>query len=94
MVFTKFHKNFIYTDKENQGSKTKKAVHLGGFFVTIVFRLLSVLFGRLGSDLLSRALRRSTISATCFHGRVRDGIGCLPRAITTKPSKENRDYLH
>ena len=30
-----------------------------------------------GSDLLFRALRRSTIGAEGFHGRVRDGIGCL-----------------
>ena len=30
-----------------------------------------------GSDLLSRVLRRSTIGAGEFHGRVRDGIGCL-----------------
>jgi hypothetical protein len=34
-------------------------------------------FGRPGSDLLSRVLRRSTIGAEGFHGRVRDGIGCL-----------------
>src|SRR6266849_5856044 len=30
-----------------------------------------------GGDLLSRVLRRSTIGAEGFHGRVRDGIGCL-----------------
>ena len=47
---------------------------------------LSVL-GRSGSDLLSRVLRRSTIGARGFHGRVRDGIGCLPPAITTRSSK-------
>src|SRR6266849_8079759 len=29
-----------------------------------------------GGDLLFRALRRSTIGAEGFHGRVRDGIGC------------------
>ena len=29
-----------------------------------------------GGDLLSRALRHSTIGAEGFHGRVRDGIGC------------------
>ena len=35
---------------------------------------------RPGSDLLSHALRRSTISAEGFHVRVRDGIGCwVPR---------------
>jgi hypothetical protein len=33
--------------------------------------------GRPGSDLLFRALRRSTIGAEGFHGRVRDGIGCF-----------------
>ena len=33
--------------------------------------------GRPGDDLLSRVLRRSTIGAEGFHGRVRDGIGCF-----------------
>jgi hypothetical protein len=33
--------------------------------------------GKPGGDLLFRALRRSTIGAEGFHGRVRDGIGCL-----------------
>ena len=33
--------------------------------------------GRPGDDLLSRVLRRSTIGAEGFHGRVRDGIGCI-----------------
>ncbi len=32
---------------------------------------------RPGSDLLSRVLRRSTIGAGAFHGRVRHGVGCL-----------------
>ena len=32
-------------------------------------------FGRPGSDLLSQALRLSTIGAEGFNGRVRDGIG-------------------
>ena len=31
---------------------------------------------RSGGDLLFHALRRSTIGAEGFHGRVRDGIGC------------------
>ncbi len=42
---------------------------------------------RLGGDLLSRALRRSTIGAEGFHGRVRDGIGWDTLAMTTKSSK-------
>ena len=32
-----------------------------------------------GGDLLSHVLRRSTIGADGFHGRVRDGIGCVTR---------------
>ena len=43
--------------------------------------------GRPGNDLLSRALRRSTIGAKGLHGRVRDGIGCGPLAIATRSSK-------
>ena len=39
--------------------------------------------GRPGSDLLSRALRQSTIGAAGFHGRVRNGIGWGTCAITT-----------
>ncbi len=42
---------------------------------------------RSGGDLLSRVLRRSTIGATGLNGRVRDGIGCLPRAVTTGPAE-------
>ncbi|CAN0491702.1 unnamed protein product [Laminaria digitata] len=44
-------------------------------------------FCRPGSDLLSRVLRRSTIGAGAFHGRVRNGIGCLNPAITTRSAK-------
>src|SRR3954464_1292113 len=43
--------------------------------------------GRPGSDLLSRVLRRSTIGAEGFHGRVRDGIGCGPLAVATRSSE-------
>ena len=44
------------------------------------------MFGRSGNDLLSRALRRSTISAQGFNGRVRNGIGWDTFAITTSSS--------
>ena len=44
-------------------------------------------FSRFGGDLLSHVLRRSTIGATALNGRVRDGIGCFARAMTTKPRK-------
>src|SRR5205085_11118002 len=43
-----------------------------------------------GSDLLFRALGRSTIGAEGFHGRVRDGIGCWPLAIATRPCGDQR----
>ena len=42
-----------------------------------VDRMLLFLLGRPGGDLLSRVLGRSTIGAEGFHGRVRDGIGCI-----------------
>ena len=45
---------------------------------------------RPGGDRLSRALRRSTIGAEGFHGRVRDGIGCWPLAIATRPCGDQR----
>ena len=38
-----------------------------------------------GGDRLSRALRRSTMGAGVFHGRVRDGIGCGNPAMATGP---------
>ena len=44
-------------------------------------------FRRPGSDLLSRALRQSTIGAAEFHGRVRNGIGWDICAITTWSSE-------
>ena len=46
--------------------------------------------GRPGGDLLSRALRHSTMGAGGFHGRVRDGIGCGPPAKATRSSNPPR----
>ena len=40
-----------------------------------------------GGDLLSRALRHSTMGAAGFHGRVRNGIGWGTRAVTTRPTR-------
>src|SRR5215831_19781822 len=57
-----------------------------GLWVGLCVGVLSGL-GRPGSDLLSHVLRRSTIGAEGFHGRVRNGIGCRPLAITTRSSK-------
>ena len=46
------------------------------------------LLSRFGGDLLSHVLRRSTIGVSDLNGRVREGIGCLSGAMTTKPRKE------
>ena len=51
------------------------------------------LFCRPGDDLLSHVLRRSTIGAGAFHGRVRDGIGFGHLAIATRPAKDMRVML-
>ena len=48
-----------------------------------------IAFSRPGSDLLSRVLRRSTIGAGAFHGRVRNGNGCSHPAMTTRSAKGN-----
>src|SRR5215213_7132007 len=45
-------------------------------------------FGRPGSDLLSQGLSHSTIGAEEFNGRVRDGIGFMLLARTTRPAKD------
>ena len=45
---------------------------------------------RFGGDLLSHALRRSTIGAAALNGRVRDGIGCFACAMTTKPKEQHQ----
>ena len=58
-------------------------------FIWIVVWVLS----RFGGDLLSHVLRRSTIGVTALNGRVRDGIGCLAVAMTTKPRKRQGDFL-
>ena len=44
---------------------------------------------RAGGVLLFRVLRQSTIGVTEFHCRVRDGIECFIRAITTGSSNTN-----
>ena len=78
---------------------------LGGAFVDgIVKREFRVsVLCRPGSDLLSRVLRRSTISAEEFNGRVRNGIGFRLLAMTTRPAKHREtgfvvfvvdDHLH
>ena len=54
------------------------------FCVGFVFLINRV--GWPGGDLLFRGLSRSTIGAAGLYGRVRDGIGCFPRAMATRPT--------
>jgi hypothetical protein len=44
-----------------------------------------------GGDRLSRSLSCSTMGAEVFHGRVRDGIGCIILAMTTGPPRRILD---
>ena len=80
---------------EITGLKPKRAV-TGPLKLFIIVKKI-VLFlsayyalDRSGDDLLSHTLRCSTIGAEGLHGRVRDGIGCGPLAITTKSSKKTK----
>ena len=54
---------------------------------------ISVFLGllKIGGYLLSHILRCSTIGATVLNGRVRDGIECFTRAITTKFKKTQQE---
>ncbi len=59
---------------------------MGGLFLFYIgLESLNFEGFRIGGDLLSHSLSCSTIGATGLIGRVLDGIGSLPRAVTTKP---------
>ena len=74
---------------------TKKAGVLPGreFCCRVFGKICLIAFSRPGSDLLSRVLRRSTIGAGAFHGRVRNGNGCGRPAMTTRSAKGNLPAL-
>ncbi len=80
--------------------KHKKAAPEGGVFVRASSRDTrrsncfddDMFLTRFGGDLLSHVLRRSTIGAAALNCRVRDGIGCFARAMTTKPRKEHINF--
>ena len=58
----------------------------GNLGVFLIFRFEGFwVISRFGGDLLSHVLRRSTIGVSALIGRVREGIGSLARAMTTKP---------
>ena len=71
----------------------KKTVSKDGWNCYIRIESVVIELTRFGDDLLSHALRRSTISATALNGRVRDGIGCFAGAMITKPRKFYNVYL-
>jgi hypothetical protein len=64
----------------------------GGLFPgspRVLLHVKRTVLGWSGNDLLSRALRHSTIGAEAFNGRVRDGIGFGRLAQVTGPAKNN-----
>ena len=78
-----------YEPDELPGCSTPRLWRYCFAIVVWVLSVEDVLFlSRFGGDLLSHVLRRSTIGATALNFRVRDGIGCLACAVTTKPGKE------
>ena len=78
----------------NHGRKSRAAcfprTRIGKHEIASISRSCFAL-GRPGGDLLSRALRQSTIGAGAFHGRVRNGNGCSRPAITTRSAKRKAD---
>src|SRR6201986_3312020 len=69
--------------------KQKRRLHEGdGVFVFVTSKEEFLVLGRPGSDLLSQGLSHSTIGAEEFNGRVRDGIGFMLLARTTRPAKD------
>ncbi len=60
--------------KKFQNTKKPPIRRPGAFKINNV-KEKSIVLGRPGSDLLSHALRHSTIGAKAFNDRVRDGIG-------------------
>jgi hypothetical protein len=72
--------------------KQKRRVPKGSAAFVIVTRKEEFLvLGRPGSDLLSQGLSHSTIGAEEFNGRVRDGIGFMLLARTTRPAKDKEN---
>ncbi len=53
-----------------------------------IMKWVRPVLGRLGSELLFRAFRLSTVGAEDFDGRVRDGIGYGLLAMTTRSAKD------
>ena len=77
-----------YEPDELPGCSTPRPYPEGDWRSGVLFhRIERLSLVRFGGDLLSHVLRRSTIGVTALNGRVRDGIGCLAVAMTTKPKQ-------
>jgi hypothetical protein len=68
--------------------RAKSAMAVLGLALDVIVREIRAFLSRFGGDLLSHALRRSTIGAVALNGRVRNGAGCFAHAMTTKPRKK------
>ena len=74
--------------RANKQTKSRRPEGRGGFVENDHRDEGISVLGRPGSDLLSQALRLSTIGAEEFNGRVRDGIGFRHLARATRPAKD------
>src|SRR4051812_1403197 len=75
--------------QKNGTAQTKTPPPEGdGVLMIVTCKEEFLVLGRPGSDLLSQGLSHSTIGAEEFNGRVRDGIGFMLLARTTRPAKD------
>ena len=70
-----------------QSAQKKRRLPRETAFCIVTRKEEFLVLGRPGSDLLSQGLSHSTIGAEEFNGRVRDGIGFMLLARTTRPAK-------
>jgi hypothetical protein len=73
------------------GIKKRRFPSGSGVHIRDIERGIAFVLGRPGSDLLSQGLSHSTIGAEEFNGRVRDGIGFMLLARTTRPAKDKEN---
>lgn len=80
-------------NKVSEDPLKKPPAKAGGLKTCNKKNSFQMMFRRPGSDLLSRALRQSTMGAKGFNVRVRNGIGWDTFAITTRSSKHHLKEL-
>ena len=74
-----------------QSAQKKRRLPRETAFCIVTRKEEFLVLGRPGSDLLSQGLSHSTIGAEEFNGRVRDGIGFMLLARTTRPAKHKEN---